>query len=183
MIYDDIIKTVKRLIRKYGERNPFKLCDALDIKLCPHPLGNEDTAIKAFYKKICRIKVIVLNSDLPKVMQRYILSHEIGHAVLHKDGMLHASPQFTLFDESSVCEKEANLFAAEYLLDDDEVLKRMNEDYTFSMIASDLYVPVELLDFKYRLMNAKGYKLPETPVIGYNGFLRNVTVPSRVDWM
>ena len=57
-----------------------------------------------------------------------------------------------LFDESSLAEKEANLFAAEYLLSDEEVLEVLNRDTTFFTAAAKLTVPVELLDFKFRIM-------------------------------
>ena len=43
-----------------------------------------------------------------------------------------------LFDESSRQEKDANLFAAELLLDDDEVLQTLNEDNTFAFEEYDV---------------------------------------------
>lgn len=83
-----------------------------------------------------------------------------------------------LFDESSIKEKEANLFAAEFLLDDDEVLDVLNGDSTFFSAASQLYVPAELLDFKFRVMKWKGYKLIEPPVDVHNNFLKDIPMPA-----
>ena len=68
------------------------------------------------------------------------------------------------FQELEVLEKrsdkpmeyEANLFAAELLLEDETVLKLLNE-YTFFETASMLNVPAALLDFKFGILKAKGY--------------------------
>lgn len=95
--------------------------------------------------------------------QRIIVSHELGHAVLHRKSGVKAFHDIGLFDESSLTEKEANLFAAEYLLDDEKVLNTLNRDTTFFSAAAKLLVPVELLDFKFRVMKWKGYKLIEPP--------------------
>ena len=86
-----------------------------------------------------------------------------------------------LFDESSLTEKEANLFAAEYLLNDEEVLDTLNRDTTFFTAAAKLYVPIELLDFKFRVMKWKGYKLIEPPISARSNFLANMEVPDDAD--
>ena len=75
-----------------------------------------------------------------------------------------------------MCEKDANLFAAELLLEDDEVLQALNEDNTFFTAASMLNVPAELLDFKFRVMKWKGYKIVEPPIISRSNFLKDLDV-------
>ena len=109
------------------------------------------------------------------------MAHELGHAVLHKHSGLHAFHEVGLFDESSLLEKEANLFAAELLLTDDDVFQTLNEDNTFFSAASSLYVPMELLDFKFRVMKWKGYKLMEPPITARSNFLRDLEVPINAD--
>ena len=86
-----------------------------------------------------------------------------------------------LFDESSRQEKDANLFAAELLLDDDEVLQTLNEDNTFFSAAASLEIPMELLDFKFRVMKWKGYKLIEPPIIARSNFLKDLEIPNHND--
>jgi Zn-dependent peptidase ImmA (M78 family) len=86
-----------------------------------------------------------------------------------------------MFDESSRFEKEANLFAAEYLLNDEKVLATLNGDNTFFSAAAALNVPMELLDFKFRVMKWKGYKLVEPPITARSNFLRDVEVPYGPD--
>ena len=79
-------------------------------------------------------------------------------------------------------EQEANLFAAEYLPDDQAVLETLNSDTTFFAAASELYVPMELLDFKFRVMKWKGYKLMEPPISARSNFLRDMEVPPDADY-
>ena len=52
-------------------------------------------------------------------------------------------------------ENEANMFSAELLLDDDEVLEQL-EERSFFQAAQALYVPAALLDYKFRAMCEKG---------------------------
>lgn len=87
-----------------------------------------------------------------------------------------------MFDESSMMEKEANLFAAEFLMDDRDVLCALNRDTTFFTAAAMLRVPAELLDFKFRVMKWKGYKLIEPPITASSKFLRDMEVPEDADY-
>ena len=67
-------------------------------------------------------------------------------------------------------------------LDDQEVFDVLNRDTTFFSAAAALYVPAELLDFKFRLMKWKGYKLIEPPISARSNFLRYVEVPIGADY-
>ena len=78
-----------------------------------------------------------------------------------------------LFDRVNPTEYEANLFAAELLIDDDELLELLNqEDKSFFEMASELYVPAGLLDFKFRVLKNKGYHI-DAPYIVNGDFLKN----------
>ena len=50
---------------------------------------------------------------------------------------------FELFDGVSQCEYEANCFAADYLLEDEDVLEKLNANMSFFQAASELQVPPE----------------------------------------
>ena len=78
-----------------------------------------------------------------------------------------------LFDTIDFREYEANIFASELLLTDDDVLDALNDDMFFFQAASVLCVPSEMLDFKFRVMKRKGYKL-ESPIISHGNFLKNI---------
>ena len=181
MFYAEIVDAVEKVKKRYQEDDPFRLCKAMGIFLLPQPFGKDEHAIKGFYLQEKRIKTITYNCDLPEVLQRIIVGHEIGHAQLHTKGGVHTFHDVGMFDESSRLEKEANLFAAELMLEDSDVLEALNADNTFFSAASSLYVPMELLDFKFRVMKWKGYKLMEPPITARSNFLRDLEVPTNAD--
>lgn len=174
MSYAEICDKVELIQKKYHESNPFCLCSAMDIMLIFRSMGNNPNAIKGFFLESKRIRTITVNDDLPLVIQKVIVAHELGHAIMHHKRGVFTFHDLRLFDESSLAEKEANLFAAEYLLGDEEVLEVLNRDTTFFTAAAKLTVPVELLDFKFRIMKWKGYKLSEPPMESRSDFLKNI---------
>lgn len=179
MAVEFISDTVEKVKKKYDETDPVRLCNAMKIKLNYYPLGTKDGCCKGFYMEKSRIQVITINSDLPKIIQKIILAHEIGHAVLHKDSAgIKAFHEFDLFDDTSKMEYEANLFAAEFLLDDQDVFDTLNKDVSFFGAARVLYVPPELLDFKFRVMKRKGYQL-QSPILSHGDFLKDLEIPTR----
>ncbi len=181
MLYAGIVEAVERIKSRYHEDDPTMLCKSMGIQLIYRSLGRSPDSIKGFMLKIKRITAITVNSDLPPVLQRTIIAHELGHAVLHKDSGIFTFHEVSLFDESSKLEQEANLFAAEYLLEDDRVLEAFNTDNTFFSVASVFAVPVELLDFKFRIMKWKGCKLVKSPIVSKSNFLRDLEVPDNAD--
>lgn len=181
MSYAEICDAVSRLRVKYQENDPFKLCKLMGINLIMLRLGNDPDSIKGFFLEEKRARAIIVNEDLPLIIQKIIVMHELGHAILHRSRSVYAFPDVIMFDSTSVMEKEANLFAAEFLLDDDIVLNTLNQDNTFFTAASELMVPMELLDFKFRVLKWRGYKLTESPVTVRSNFLRDLEVPNNDD--
>lgn len=181
MSYAEICAAVEKLKNKYVESNPFHLCRDMGIILIPRRLGTDTDSVKGFFLENKRIRTITYNVDLPLIIQKIIIAHELGHAVLHRNCGVHAFHDVTMYDSTSVYEKEANLFAAEYLLEDDEVLDALNQDSTFFSAASELMIPAELLDFKFRVLKWKGYKMMESPVSARSNFLRNMEIPENTD--
>ena len=177
MAYDNIVRTVAKLKAKCGDTDPFALCSILGIPVCYSPMGKGKDAIKGFFVKSNRIKVITVNSDLPYMIQRIITAHELGHAMLHADSGMHAFHELALFDESSRREKEANLFASELLISDDDFFGALYDGQAFCQAASSLNVPPELLDFKARLMKEKGYAFSNSPITANSRFLKSMAVP------
>ena len=158
----DIVDSIKK---SYDVRNLKELCRDLSIILMYSGMGKTENACKGFFLTHSKIKTITINTDLPELIQNIVLAHELGHAILHKNATSHLFHEFQLFDEVSTLEYEANIFAAEMLLDD------LNENYSFFQVASKLNVPVELLDFKFKILKQKGYKLV-SPINTKNTFLK-----------
>lgn len=174
--FEYICDQASMLKRKYDETDPFRLCKDLKIKLLFISMGTGPECCKGFFLQQSRIKCITINSDLSHHLQRIICAHELGHAILHKDKTgISAFHDFALFDSVSSLEYEANIFAAELLLTDDDVLSNLNAEQSFFQAASALNVPAEILDFKFRTLKRKGYKVIDAPLMSSGDFLKNVT--------
>jgi len=89
---------VARIRKKYDQTDPYRLCRAMHIMLVTESMGSQPGACKGFVLYKARQFVIAVNSDLPEQMQRIILAHEIGHAVLHRKAAgIKAFYDFVLF--------------------------------------------------------------------------------------
>ena len=174
MTIETIADTVKQLQNKYDETDPFRLAKAMKITVKLRPMGIYEGCCKGFFLISRRMKHITINSDLPELLQKVVLSHELGHCVLHADSATSAPfHEVTLFDNTDHKEYEANIFAAELLLPDEQVLALLNDDLFFFDVAKKLCVPFEMLDFKFRVLKRKGYKV-ESPVVSQGDFLKKL---------
>lgn len=158
-----------RIVKKYGERDPARLCELMGIVLRHAPLGTHKDSCKGFYLYQSRVKIITVNESLDDVARRVVTAHELGHAVLHSPAAGSAAyHDFSVMNNASRLEREANEFAAECLIDDD-VLREINAS-DFYTAAKALNVPCDLLAFKLRLMNKAGLMVA-APEIARSDFL------------
>ena len=72
---------VEQTVHKYGTRSPYEMAERMGIIVQKNNLGS----IRGYYFKKYRIKQIILHNDLSESDERFVLAHEIGHAVLHED--------------------------------------------------------------------------------------------------
>ncbi len=173
MSSDFIAAEVQRIKNKHGALSPEGLAKDMGIIVRYEPMGSFEGCCKGFFVCFCRVKHITVNSDLPEELQRVILMHELAHVVLHGEKTA-AFHDFTIFDGGGLKEYEANIFAADYMLSDHEVLQTIKDGLSFFAAAARLNVPPELLDFKFRLMKRRGCKLNESPVRARGNFLKKV---------
>lgn len=132
---------VKNLEKKYGTRDPYKLCRRLKINIIYMDLGE----IKGIYKKVVTNKFIVINENLDKFCRKVVLAHELGHAILHHSKEIQALKDYDLFPRfSNQIEVEANTFAAELLIDDDFA----NDEYIENP-SIDIRILEQLKELKY----------------------------------
>ena len=167
---DYIARAAGKLNRKFKTRNPYEICDALGVRIRLKDLG---TDIKAYYLYQARIRNIVINYRVSDSFKRILVAHELGHDRLHKEiAMSKGFSETDLFNMSIPTEYEANLFAAELLIGDKELLEMLNdEDNSFFGVARELNIPAALLDFKFRVLKHKGYRI-EAPYIANGDFLK-----------
>ena len=81
----------------------------------------------------------------------------------------------------SQCEYEANCFAADYLLEDEDVLEMLNADMSFFRAAAELKVPPELLDFKFRMMKRSGVQIVDSPITSNSDFLKDIPTSGIIE--
>jgi len=175
MLLEEILQTVRSLKERYETADPVRLCESMGILLLYAPMGESREACKGFYLTQSRIQAVTVNSDMELPLQRVVLAHELGHAVLHREAAgVCGFRELKMFDETSQMEYEANLFAAELLLEDEEVLALMREDMSFFGTAAALEVPPELLDYKFRLLLRKGCKIVSPPLGARSDFWKRI---------
>ena len=171
MLAEAIKREANRVKSKYRTDNPYDICKAMKIRVLEMPMGTSEQSCKGFFLVNARCKIITINSDLPDHIQRIIVTHELGHAVLHENAAISAFHEFAMFDDTDRMEYEANVFAAEFLLEDAEVTERLEEQLDFFTMAKMLQVPPELLDFKCRNLQRQGIEI-NAPYIARGYFLK-----------
>lgn len=181
MKYAYIIDVLRKLKKKYGTLDIYELCEKMGILIHYYPMGKNSKSGKGFFTRQSKIRVITVNSDLSGIVQKFVIAHELGHAVLHYDPYIQMFRDMVLFDETAVTELEANLFAAEILLGDEDVIRLLRGGISFFETAAALNVPAELLDFKLRMMRTKGFALAMAPITADSRFLKDLQVPENHD--
>ncbi len=168
---EDIKHLVARLKCKYRTCDAEEMCDALGIRVSRKPMGTSPNSCKGFFMVHNRCKIAVVNNDLDELIQGVILPHELAHGVLHVDRKIRTFHELSYMDETDLLEREANVFAAEFLVDDTALFDTMDSQIDFFHLASLLAVPPELLDFKLRLLKQQGYPV-NAPYIAQSDFLK-----------
>ena len=171
MLAESIKREASRLKAKYQTVDLHKICQRLKIRVQELPMGTSPKACKGFFLVNARCKVITINSDLPEEIRRIILAHELGHAILHCGPALAAFHDFSPFDFNNQMEYEANIFAAEFLLDNEDVLDALHDQIDLYSMAKLFCVPPELMDFKNRILQREGYD-SRASYIAHGGWLK-----------
>lgn len=78
---------VEQLCKKYKTRNPYELVNEMGIIL---QYGEGMDNVRGFYLYANRIKLICIGNNMPEYMEKFVVAHELGHAVMHK----HSSAPF-----------------------------------------------------------------------------------------
>lgn len=122
---------IKEIVRKYtlryDTRNPFKLAECLGIEI---QLGTP--GCDGCYMFLKNHRYIFLDQNLSESELLQVMAHELGHAILHRKQNCYFIRNKTLLLNSKT-ELEANLFAAELLIDDEIVLE--HPEYTTSQLS------------------------------------------------
>lgn len=153
---DRIYSLVRKTVREHHTSDPFSLAGSLGIDVDQADLGE----LKGFYIVYKTGRYIVINHHLDETMARLVLAHEIGHDLLHRDIAANGGMgEKTFFDMTAKPEREANIFAAELLITDDDMKEMGEKGYTIEEAASELGVHTAVAMIKARSMQERGFDI------------------------
>lgn len=138
-------------VRKYKTRDPIAIAKELKISIKYKYLSN--SCPKGVFKKILKKKFIILNMtriSSPSEL-RMVMAHELGHAVMHSSDSAFFLHDHTLYARGKF-EREANIFAAELLIDSCSLDKHSLENYSIDQLSIFLDVPIELVNLRFNNM-------------------------------
>ncbi|MBR4444972.1 MAG: ImmA/IrrE family metallo-endopeptidase [Solobacterium sp.] len=146
------------LVRRYGTRDPFQIA-----RMCGISVRYVNTKKqKGFCKIILNNPFIFLSQNMSEQMQRMTCAHELGHLLLHRRLLTTQSflLEYELFDIRNAHELEANVFAADLLIDEPDLIERLHAGDDMITIASSLDINVNLLMIKLIEMQKRGVSIP-----------------------
>jgi Zn-dependent peptidase ImmA (M78 family) len=157
---DNIYREVKKILARYGTRDPYELLDAIGaVVRVSYDYASD--GLKGFCTISNRVPYAVINGNLNETDMKIAAGHEAAHLILHAKQIM-SSPvktmrDFNLYDNVGVAEREANFFLADFIVSDEDVLDAIDTGYDYFATASALYVPAPLLAFKLYSMMRRGY--------------------------
>ena len=171
---EQIYDIVQNIMNKSKETDPFRIAESLGIYIRYDELGK----LLGMYTIMHNCRFIIINRNLPYIWKRIVCAHELGHDTLHRRiAMSRALQEFGYIDLTSKPEYEANMFASELLINDDEVLTLFQEQRDYWHIAADLNIEPNFLALKLRNMNMRGIDINCDVDPIYN-ILGNVEIPN-----
>ncbi len=157
LIYDQ----ARRCRTRFGTSDPYQLLDAVGAVLVFSDAYPPD-GLRGYCTVLNRISYVVINRRQPEEEQRVVAAHEAGHLILHREQLRSgaAMQDFDVYNVKSRLERQANFFAADFLIDDDEVLDLMHSgDADFFDVARSLRIPAPFFAFKLYSMVDRGYAM------------------------
>ena len=134
------VKEIKRLAQdlrdSYNTNNPFEIADKFGIKVLISRVLPMDR--KAYIVKSDNYPaMIIINGRYEYKSQMVLCAHELGHALLHSDGV----NNFAVTSKNAFknVEYEANLFAVSLLFNE--------EDFNIKILDMSNYLLKEVLDY------------------------------------
>ena len=156
---EQLSKVGSDLVRRCGTRDPFQIASDLGIIVLDD--CENFGQLKGMYRVVKKNRFIFLNKDLSLETKRIVCAHEIGHDRLHRalakeDGL----QEFVIYKMNSIPEYEANIVAAEILLDSEQVLEYVYDyGYTSAQIAQAMHTDINLVALKIAHLAETGHDL------------------------
>ena len=158
-----IFRQVEETRKKYWTRDPYELLGSIGAEV-HFTREFSPEGLKGYCTVIKRIKIAVINGFLNEWERRMVAGHEAGHLILHMNEIyrspVRALRDFHVLSETGRIEREANMFLADFMLTDDDVMESVSNEYNdIYSSARELGVLPELLAFKLYSMNQRDYRV------------------------
>ena len=153
----EIVQKANRIVTHCGTRDPHKIARELGVEVLYYPFARQRGA----YKVILRNRFMFIKDNLHPVMEKIVLLHELGHDSLHRDEAtkIGGFEEFNIFDmRDNRMEFEANVFASQIALPDDDFIELAERGYDTQQIARALSSDINLVAIKGDLLRSQGYK-------------------------
>ncbi len=160
MIYlgnDYIYKKTEALVKKFQTRDPIEILKNLHVIVGETSRYNR---LKGYCFMSCQTIYVMLSSFLSEEEKRIVAAHELGHITLHRSQLKMAPMSDNrLYNMINETEYQANLFAADLLIQDEDVAAlSKQEDLDYFSFCSSLYATPELMSFKLYSLMKRGQK-------------------------
>lgn len=177
---DSIYQLANKIKNEYY-CNDFKmLCKSLGILLLSESMGCSEESVKGIAFSTNNVNAIIINSDLPNVVQRVIIAHEIGHILLHIPNGKASFCDNQLLNSFSLYEKEANIFAANLLIDDYSLIEYLKDGYAINLAAAYFKVPIELIEYKIITLKDIGENFSNSIETPLSSCLANIPIADLI---
>ena len=156
MIYDQ----AQRCRKRFHTSDPYELLNGMGAVLVPSTKYPRD-GLRGYCTVMNKTKYVVINANQPEEEQRVVAAHEAGHLILHKTQLkAGAMSDFDVYNVKSRLERQANFFAADFLINDDDVMDVMqSHEADFFEAARALLIPAPFFAFKLYSMVRRGYNM------------------------
>ena len=158
---DYIYDQVQRFRKRFRTADPYELLDDMGVVLKKSNAYHRN-GLRGYCAIMNKTRYVVINEKQPEEEQRVVAGHEAGHLILHKNQLRAGAPMqdFDVYNVKSRLERQANFFAADFLIDDDDVLDLMHSrDADFFDVAKQLCIPAPFFAFKLYSMVNRGHSM------------------------
>lgn len=147
------MKNIKNIVdyyvKKYDTRDPFQIAESLNIQIQIGQLGTPCGC----YMFLKNHRCIFLNENLSDNEMKLVMSHELGHAVMHRKTNCYFIRNKTFLLDSKI-ELEANTFAINLLIPDDTIMEIIdNPNCTLEYMSRVLGYNQKLIELRLRTFN------------------------------
>lgn len=144
------MKNIKNIVdyyvKKYDTRDPFQIAKYLNIQIQIGQLGTPCGC----YMFLKNHRCIFLNENLSDNEMKLVMSHELGHAVMHRKTNCYFIRNKTFLLDSKI-ELEANTFAINLLIPDDTIMEIIdNQNCTLEYMSRVLGYNQKLIELRMK---------------------------------